>query len=66
MTDKKTVEVVESYNRKDERDSSENIVVGEGGKFWMQGQLIGGVVVPGEPACILLTVKNHSTKKVSV
>ena len=42
----------------------DGIKVGENGKIWMQGKVLGGFMVAGEPACIELQVKNHSTKKV--
>ncbi|KAJ3548761.1 hypothetical protein NM688_g5252 [Phlebia brevispora] len=63
VTDKKKVEVIESYDKGTERAHSEAIVVSENGKMWIQGKLLGGVIVPGQPACVELTVKNHSTKK---
>jgi hypothetical protein len=46
--------------------SPEAIVVGDNGKLWMQGRMMGGpVVVAGESACLELQVKNHSNKKVN-
>ncbi|KAF6745736.1 hypothetical protein DFP72DRAFT_924355 [Ephemerocybe angulata] len=41
----------------------EGVVIGEMGKFWVHGKLVGPVVVAGESACIELHVKNHSNKK---
>lgn len=41
----------------------EGIVVGENGKLWMQGKVVGLNIVSGSPACVELQVKNHSTKK---
>jgi hypothetical protein len=43
---------------------AEAVVVGENGKIWAQGRVIGGVLVAGASACLELQVKNHSTKKV--
>lgn len=40
------------------------IVVGESGRFWMHGRLIGGLLIAGESACVELQVKNHSSRKV--
>lgn len=43
------------------------VVVGENGRFWMHGRVvggIGGVLVAGESACVELQVKNHSSRKV--
>lgn len=44
----------------------EAVVVGENGKIWMQGRILGGLVVAGGSACVELQVKNHSTKKVVI
>lgn len=63
VTDKRQVNVVERFDELN-RVSPEGIVVGENGKIWMQGKVLGGFMVAGEPACIELQVKNHSTKKV--
>ncbi|TFK21478.1 hypothetical protein FA15DRAFT_623931 [Coprinopsis marcescibilis] len=41
----------------------EAVIIGESGKLWVHGALIGPVIVAGESACIELQVKNHSTKK---
>jgi hypothetical protein len=40
------------------------VVVGENGRFWMHGRVIGGLLVAGESACVELQVKNHSSRKV--
>lgn len=64
VTDKRVVDVVESYSGLPGQNPAEGIAVGENGKFWMQGRIIGDVLIPGEPACVELTVKNHSAKKV--
>ena len=42
----------------------EALIVGEGGKIWVQGRILGGMLVAGESACVELQVKNHSAKKV--
>ena len=61
----KEVNVVENYPDVDfGRHEPEAVAVGENGKIWMQGKLIGGVLVAGESACVELQVKNHSTRKV--
>ncbi|KAI0261138.1 hypothetical protein BC834DRAFT_1044154 [Gloeopeniophorella convolvens] len=41
----------------------EGLVVGEGGKIWVQARVLGGMLVAGASACIELQVKNHSAKK---
>lgn len=64
VTDKNRVGIVEGYDRGPERVRSEGIVVGENGRIWVQGKLSGGVIIPGQSACVELTVKNHSAKKV--
>ncbi|KAH9933556.1 uncharacterized protein BXZ73DRAFT_77184 [Epithele typhae] len=62
VTDKKMVDIIE---RLDERRNieSDGVIVGENGKIWMQGRVLGGLMVAGEPTCIELQVKNHTTKK---
>ena len=42
----------------------EGLIVGEGGKIWIQARVLGGMLVAGESACIELQVKNHSAKRV--
>lgn len=64
MTNKKDIEVVESYEHDFSRAEPEAVVVGEYGKIWAQGKLVGGIAVVGESACVELQVKNHSNKKV--
>jgi len=64
VTDKKSVDVVESYEEDDfSRIEPEGIVVGANGKIWAQGRVTGGLVVAGESACVELQVKNHSSKR---
>ncbi|KAF9650174.1 hypothetical protein BDM02DRAFT_3154949 [Thelephora ganbajun] len=61
--DKKEVDVVEAFETDFSRVDPEAVVVGESGKIWLQAKLLGGVVIAGQPACVELTVKNHSSKK---
>lgn len=66
MTDKKSVDVVESYEEDDfTRINPEGVVIGDNGKIWVQGKVVGGIVVAGQSACVELQVKNHSLKRVS-
>lgn len=58
------LDVVESFDVDFSRLEPEGVVVGEYGKIWVQGSVVGGVVVAGESACVELQVKNHSNKKV--
>lgn len=68
VLDRASVEVVESFPMEEVIASGGNIpqavAVGESGKLWMQGRVLGGVLVAGDTACLELQVKNHSTKKV--
>ncbi|KAF9557085.1 hypothetical protein CPC08DRAFT_67284 [Agrocybe pediades] len=65
VLDKRPVDVVASYPYEETAlgKSPEAIAIGENGKLWMQGKIIGSVIVAGESACLELQVKNHSTKK---
>ncbi|KAL1739443.1 hypothetical protein HDZ31DRAFT_6165, partial [Schizophyllum fasciatum] len=63
VIDRTEVDVVENYEEDFSRAEPECVVVGENGKIWAQGRVIGGVVVAGESACVELQLKNHSTKK---
>ncbi|KAH9948610.1 hypothetical protein B0H21DRAFT_733269 [Amylocystis lapponica] len=45
------------------RGEPEGVVVGENGKIWAQGKIVGGFAVAGQPTCVELQVKNHSSKK---
>ncbi|KAF8800463.1 hypothetical protein BYT27DRAFT_7262865 [Phlegmacium glaucopus] len=56
-----TVDVAEAYPY--DKSPPEAIVVGDNGKLWMQGRMIGGPVVAGGTAYLELQVKNHSNKK---
>lgn len=62
VVENKSVDVVEAHTY--EESPPEAIVVGDNGKLWMQGMMIGGPVVAGGSACLELQVKNHSNKKV--
>lgn len=68
MTDNRALDVVAAYPYEGifGGEEPQGVVVGENGKFWMQGTLVGGAVVAGGTACVELQVKNHSTKKVSL
>ncbi|KII84382.1 hypothetical protein PLICRDRAFT_69836, partial [Plicaturopsis crispa FD-325 SS-3] len=63
VTDKREVDVVESFEEDFGRLDPEGVVVGENGKVWMQAKVVGGIIVAGESACVELQVKNHSSKK---
>ncbi|KAJ7146779.1 hypothetical protein C8R44DRAFT_18707 [Mycena epipterygia] len=63
VTDRSDLQVVECFEEDPERPEPEGVVVGENGKIWAQGKIVGGVIVAGESACVELQVKNHSTKK---
>ncbi|KAI0833809.1 hypothetical protein BC628DRAFT_1414544 [Trametes gibbosa] len=63
VTDQKPVDVVERYDESNSGIDPEAVIVGENGKIWMQGRVLGGFMVAGQPACIELMVKNHSAKK---
>lgn len=63
VTCNKDVQVVESFEEDMGRQAPEGVVVGEYGKIWVQGKVVGGIVVAGESACVELQVKNHSSKK---
>ena len=61
--DKKQVDVVEAFEPDFSRVDPEAVTVGESGRIWLQAKLL-GVLVANQPACVELTVKNHSLKKV--
>lgn len=65
LVDNRTVDVVQAYPYGESlRGPPEAIVVGDNGKLWMQGRMIGGPVVAGGSACLELQVKNHSNRGV--
>ncbi|KAH7106604.1 hypothetical protein BKA62DRAFT_687630 [Auriculariales sp. MPI-PUGE-AT-0066] len=41
------------------------VAVGENGKIWMQGRLVGGIGIAGHPTCVELSVRNQTAKKAS-
>ncbi|KAF7773147.1 hypothetical protein Agabi119p4_5314 [Agaricus bisporus var. burnettii] len=71
VTDKGEVGVLESFEEDSfdfgagSKTKAEEgvVVVGENGRFWMHGRIIGGLLVAGESACVELQVKNHSSRK---
>ncbi|GLB44770.1 hypothetical protein LshimejAT787_1801070 [Lyophyllum shimeji] len=63
VTCKREIDVVESYEDDFSRVDPEGVVVGEFGKIWVQGKIVGGIAIAGESACVELQVKNHSNKK---
>ncbi|KAH9481910.1 hypothetical protein JR316_0006440 [Psilocybe cubensis] len=68
VIDKRPIDVVEAYLYDDVLMGKvpESIVIGENGKLWMQGKIVGNVILAGESACLELQVKNHSNKKASL
>lgn len=48
------------------RKEPEGVVVGEHGKVWVHGRVVGGFIIAGESACVELMVKNHSGRKVCI
>lgn len=64
--DKKPIDVVETFEEDLRGGDPEAVVVGENGRIWVQGRVIGGFMIAGQPGCVELQVKNHSSKKVSV
>lgn len=64
VIDKKELDVVESFEQDFGRSEPEGVVVGENGKIFVQGRVVGGVLISGESGCVELQVKNHSSKKV--
>ncbi|KZS92003.1 hypothetical protein SISNIDRAFT_129998 [Sistotremastrum niveocremeum HHB9708] len=64
VTDTKEAVIVETW-RDDDRHDAQNIILGEGGKFWAQGTLLRGYAVAGETAAVDLHIKNHTAKKTS-
>lgn len=70
VTERKVIDVVEGLDdvaltEYANGSDATSITVGENGKLWMQGSVIGGgIITAGESACLELQVKNHSSKKV--
>ncbi|KAK0470314.1 uncharacterized protein EV420DRAFT_1298724 [Desarmillaria tabescens] len=63
VTDTREINIVESFEEDFSRAEPEAVAVGENGKIWVQGKIVGGMIVAGEPACVELQVKNHSTRR---
>lgn len=61
--DKKPIDVVETFEEDLRGGDPEAVVVGENGRIWVQGRVIGGFMIAGQPGCVELQVKNHSSKK---
>lgn len=66
VTSKKEINIIERYDIRSPSTRPESVVVSENGKIWVKGEIVGEGVFAGEPACVSLTVKNHSVKKVCV
>lgn len=64
VTDRKAVEVAEVLGDGPSRPEASGVIVAENGKILMQGKVLGDILVAGQPACVELLVKNHSSKKV--
>lgn len=62
---KQEVNVLERYDPRLSSTRPESVVISENGKIWVKGEIVGEGVFAGQPACVALTVKNHSAKKVS-
>lgn len=62
VMDRKEIDVIEAVGLPSE--GTEQVVVGENGKIWVQGRIVNPYLVAGTSACIELFVKNHSPKKV--
>lgn len=65
VVDTREVDVVEIFEEDFMRVEPEGVVVGENGKMWVQGRVLGGLLIAGESACVELLVKNHSARRVS-
>ncbi|KAI9452519.1 hypothetical protein F5148DRAFT_1289563 [Russula earlei] len=70
VTDKCSVDVLQRYPAEDATwedkwPAPEGLIVGEGGKIWVRGRVLGGILAAGRSACIELQVKNHSAKRTS-
>ncbi|OCH87986.1 hypothetical protein OBBRIDRAFT_836941 [Obba rivulosa] len=63
VVDNKGFEVAESFEQDSPAGAEEGVIVGENGRIWVQGRVVGGIMVAGHPACIELHVKNLSAKK---
>jgi hypothetical protein len=66
LISKADINVIERYDPRSPLTRPDAVTISENGKIWVKGEIVGDGVFAGEPACIALTVKNHSNKKVSV
>lgn len=65
VTDTRHIDVVECpMPERDTTDDPRATAIGDGGKVWAQGKIVGGLLVAGRSACCELHIKNHSIKKV--
>lgn len=62
---KNEVNVIERYDPRSPLTRPDAVAISENGRIWVEGEIVGDGVFAGEPACVALTVKNHSNKKVS-
>lgn len=62
LTNSVNAELVQCQDMDDTTD--EHVVVGENGKVYVRGKLVGGRVIMGEKGCLELHVKNQTSKKV--
>lgn len=62
---KHDINVIERYDPRSSLTRPEAVAISENGRIWVKGEIVGDGVFAGEPACVALTVKNHSNKKVS-
>lgn len=63
---KHDINVIERYDPRSPLTRPDAVAISENGKIWVKGEIVGDGVFAGEPACVALTVKNHSTKKVGL
>ena len=61
---KSEVNVIERYDPRSPLTRPDVVAISENGRIWVKGEIVGDGVFAGEPACVALTVKNHSSKKV--
>ncbi|KAI0342740.1 hypothetical protein BDW22DRAFT_1357238 [Trametopsis cervina] len=60
---KHEINVIERYDPRSPLTRPDAVAISENGRIWVKGEIVGDGVFAGEPACVALTVKNHSTKK---
>ena len=66
VMDSKNIDVVECFDEDFSKDGYGSVTVGEQGKIWAQSRVVGGYMVAGQPACVELQVKNHSSQEVCI